>query len=123
MTSVLLDRPQSSLFDDATASRRGATAPAAPRTGAPARPAAPPEATPAARSALFGEPAPSAPPMAAAVGGQARLEDVISGVWEDLVVHRAASCLVCGGRMVARYGAAGHAPVGGRCTDCGSVLG
>ena len=57
------------------------------------------------------------------MGGQASLEDVISGAWEGLVAHRSAACPVCGGHMAPRYGASGLAPVGGRCTDCGSVLG
>jgi hypothetical protein len=68
-------------------------------------------------------PTPPASAKAVGVGGQARLEDVLSGIWEDLVAHRPAACLVCGSSMVPRYGASGPGPVGGRCTDCGSALG
>jgi hypothetical protein len=62
-------------------------------------------------------------PKAAGMGGRPTLEDAITGVWEGLAAHRAVACLVCGGRMSPRYGAAGHVPVGGRCADCGSTLG
>lgn len=64
-----------------------------------------------------------APDNAAGMGGQATLEDAISGVWEGLAAHRAVVCVVCGGRMSPRYGASGYTPVGGRCADCGSTLG
>ena len=54
--------------------------------------------------------------------GGATLDDVIVSVWESLAADRVAPCLVCGGRLVARFGA-GAAPVAGRCSDCGSELG
>ena len=54
--------------------------------------------------------------------GGATLDDVIVGVWEALAVDRIAPCPVCGGGLVARFGA-GSAPVAGRCRDCGSELG
>jgi DNA-directed RNA polymerase subunit RPC12/RpoP len=60
-------------------------------------------------------------PLAAAAG--VTLESVITSAWEDLSSHKGVGCPVCGGRMAPRYGASGLAPVGGRCTDCGSVLG
>jgi tRNA(Ile2) C34 agmatinyltransferase TiaS len=50
------------------------------------------------------------------------LEGAITRVWEDLVAHHPADCPVCGGHMEPRYGASGPAPVGGRCTDCGSTM-
>jgi hypothetical protein len=50
------------------------------------------------------------------------LEDVLSGAWEDLTAHRAATCPICTGLMEARYGS-GPFAVGGRCRDCGSELG
>lgn len=51
------------------------------------------------------------------------LEGVIVRAWEGLAAHRGVGCPVCGGNMAPRYGASGAAPVGGRCKDCGSVLG
>jgi hypothetical protein len=56
-------------------------------------------------------------------GGRATLEDSISNAWEGLSAHRAVACVVCRGALAPRYGASGAAPVGGRCRDCGSVLG
>ena len=56
-------------------------------------------------------------------GGRATLEDVISAAWEGLAAHRSVGCPVCGGEMAPRYGASGMSPVGGRCANCGSVLG
>ncbi len=49
------------------------------------------------------------------------LEDVVGEAWRALTTGAAASCLVCGGAMAARYGS-GAAAVGGRCTSCGSEL-
>ncbi len=49
------------------------------------------------------------------------LEDVLSGAWEDLAAHRAATCLVCDGVMEPRYGS-GPFAVGGRCRHCRSEL-
>ncbi len=59
---------------------------------------------------------------AVAVGGRVTLEATVIGVWEALSAHRVAPCLVCGGRMAPRYGAASK-PLGGRCSDCGSTFG
>lgn len=61
------------------------------------------------------------------VDGQT-LDDVLVGAWEDLSAHRTVACPVChGAAMRPRYGsgqvAGGTAVVGGRCADCGSVLG
>lgn len=50
------------------------------------------------------------------------LEDVISGAWEELSAHRAATCPICDGLMEARYGS-GPSAVGGRCRDCRTELG
>ena len=58
----------------------------------------------------------------AAAGGPT-LEGVIAGAWEGLAAHRGVGCPLCGGAMKPRYGASGMAPVGGRCTDCGTTLG
>ena len=55
-------------------------------------------------------------------GGALTLDDLVAGVWEALAADREAPCPVCGGALVARYGA-GPAPVAGRCADCGSELG
>ena len=56
-------------------------------------------------------------------GGPATLEGVIVRAWEGLAAHRGIGCPVCGGRMAPRYGASGMDAVGGKCHDCGSVLG
>ena len=50
------------------------------------------------------------------------LDDLVARAWEGLAADRTAPCPVCGGTLVARYGA-GPAPVAGRCDDCGSELG
>jgi hypothetical protein len=55
--------------------------------------------------------------------GGPTLEGAITRAWEGLAAHRGVGCPVCGGQMAPRYGAAGAAPVGGRCHDCGSTLG
>jgi hypothetical protein len=49
------------------------------------------------------------------------LEDVLSGVWEDLIAHRTATCPICDGAMVPRYGS-GPSAVGGRCGECRAEL-
>lgn len=46
------------------------------------------------------------------------LDDVIVGAWEGLSAHRSVECPVCHGTVRPRYGADGHAPLGGRCDDC-----
>ena len=51
------------------------------------------------------------------------LEDAVLGAWQGLSAHRSVDCLICGAAMAPRYGASGHAPVGGRCAECGTVLG
>jgi hypothetical protein len=61
-------------------------------------------------------------PPAAEGRGRRTLDELIVGVWEDLTAHHAAACPVCGDAMRPRYGS-GAAPVGGRCTGCGSTLG
>ena len=63
-----------------------------------------------------------AAPRAAAERGRLTLDEVIVGAWESLAAHHAVACPVCGGEMRPRYGS-GAAPVGGRCTGCGSTLG
>jgi hypothetical protein len=49
------------------------------------------------------------------------LEDVLSGAWEDLIAHRTATCPICDGAMVPRYGS-GPSAVGGRCGECRTEL-
>jgi hypothetical protein len=73
------------------------------------------------RDARGGEPRRDAPPAAEGRGGRT-LDELIVGVWEDLTAHHAVACPVCGGTMRPRYGS-GAAPVGGRCTGCGTTLG
>jgi hypothetical protein len=53
--------------------------------------------------------------------GGPTLDDLVVGVWEDLIAHRTVACLACGEAMAPRYGA-GHAPVGGRCKGCGTTI-
>jgi len=74
-----------------------------------------------ARDASGADPRHEAPP-AAEGRGRRTLDDVIVGVWEDLIAHHAVACPVCGGQMRPRYGS-GAAPVGGRCASCHSTLG
>ena len=74
-----------------------------------------------ARDARGEDPRRDAPPAAEA-RGRRTLDELIVGVWEDLTAHHAAACPVCAGAMQPRYGS-GSAPVGGRCTGCGSTLG
>jgi hypothetical protein len=51
------------------------------------------------------------------------LDELLVGAWEDLSAHRTVACPVCDVvAMRPRYGA-GPGAVGGRCGDCGSVLG
>jgi hypothetical protein len=63
--------------------------------------------------------APRQPPTQAGAGPT--LEDLVVGVWEDLAAHRTVACLACGEAMTPRY-SAGPAPVGGRCTSCGTTI-
>jgi hypothetical protein len=50
-------------------------------------------------------------------------DEVIVGAWEGLSAHRTVTCPVCqGAAMQPRYGS-GQGAVGGRCHDCGTVLG
>jgi hypothetical protein len=51
------------------------------------------------------------------------LEEAVLGAWQGLIAHRSVDCLICGAGMAPRYGASGHAPVGGRCAECRAVLG
>ena len=57
----------------------------------------------------------------AAVRSGPTLDDLMVGVWEDLTAHSTVACLACGEAMVPRY-SAGPAPVGGRCTSCGTTV-
>ena len=54
-------------------------------------------------------------------GGGPTLDDLVAEIWEVLAAESAAPCPVCGGALIARYGA-GPAPVAARCRDCGSEL-
>jgi ssDNA-binding Zn-finger/Zn-ribbon topoisomerase 1 len=62
-----------------------------------------------------------APALFDGPGGEPTLDELVSGVWEGLAAREQVPCPVCGGQMVAGYGA--HArPIEGRCTDCGTTL-
>ena len=49
------------------------------------------------------------------------LEDLLDGTWGGLRSRQIVECPVCRGEMEPEYGAQAL-PIGGRCTDCGSVL-
>jgi hypothetical protein len=53
--------------------------------------------------------------------GGPTLDDLLVGVWEGLTADRTVACLACGEAMTPRY-SAGPAPVGGRCTSCGTTI-
>jgi len=63
----------------------------------------------------------SAPTLFEGMGGEPTLDAFVSGVWEGLAAHQRAACPLCGGEMVAAYGAHSH-PAEGRCGDCGTTL-
>jgi hypothetical protein len=59
----------------------------------------------------------TAPSVSHGLGGEPTLDELLTGVWEGLVAHRAVRCPACGGEMKPVYGV--HArPVGGRCSRC-----
>jgi hypothetical protein len=51
----------------------------------------------------------------------ATLDAIVARSWSSLRVTRAASCLLCGGEVAARYGSGPH-PVGGTCRSCGTSI-
>jgi hypothetical protein len=131
-----LSQTQSLIFDttDAGPSRMGGATGAAERTST--RPslldrlieerrrgdcAEPRRARPAAEPARAAEPEVVAPAPAPITEGERSLDDLVSATWESLGTAEVASCFVCGGDLLPRFGA-GARPVGGRCTDCGSEL-
>ncbi len=54
--------------------------------------------------------------LVASAGGRSTLEDVISGVWEDLAAGRSAACPVCASPLRARRAEPAA------CVACGSTL-
>lgn len=53
---------------------------------------------------------------------EATLEQLIGGLWDEVLSEGRAVCPVCGGEMVGR--ASAHARPGeGRCGDCGTTIG
>jgi hypothetical protein len=131
--SILDPAPEPSVSDEIRAARLSPTL--GDRLLAERRAAAP-VATPEARSGavrddLRAAPAPAvatpgvaAPPADGEPGASflgASLDDLLVGVWEDLTTHRTAACPACGDDMSPRY-SAGSAPVGGRCTSCGTTI-
>jgi hypothetical protein len=54
-------------------------------------------------------------------GGEATLDELLSGTWDGLAGAPAAVCPVCHGELEPRW-SAGAGVVGGRCRDCGSEL-
>ncbi len=66
-------------------------------------------------------PAADSPTLFTDVSGEPTLDELVSGVWEGLAAHRAVSCPLCGGEMLAHHGA--HArPVVASCRDCATTL-
>jgi hypothetical protein len=107
--------PRPSLLDRLIEERRGGEC------------ADPPRRTPR-ESALSGpSPAAHAPstieasPAAPVTAGERSLDDLVTATWSSLATAEPASCFVCGGDLLPRFGA-GARPVGARCTDCGSEL-
>lgn len=68
------------------------------------------------RPALFASPR-EGPALITSPREGPTLEDVLSGAWEELSAHRAATCPICDGVMEPRYGS-GPSAVGGRCRSC-----
>ena len=60
-------------------------------------------------------------PERSTVEASPTLDDLIVGAWSTLAVGHAASCPICDGDLVPRYGSGPH-PVGGACRSCGSEL-
>ena len=56
------------------------------------------------------------------LAGERTLEDLVLGAWEELAVAHAASCPLCTGPLVPRFGA-GARPVGARCGSCATEVG
>ena len=75
-------------------------------------------AAPAAAPVPAAAPASPAPDLA----GERTLEDLVLGAWEELAVARTASCPLCAGPLVPRFGA-GARPVGARCGSCATEVG
>ncbi len=70
-------------------------------------------------SAAPPEPAAAAPDLTLA--GERTLEDLVLGAWEELAVAHTASCPLCAGPLVPRFGA-GARPVGARCGSCAAEV-
>jgi hypothetical protein len=51
----------------------------------------------------------------------ATLDERVTRTWSTLLVARSASCLLCGGEVIPRYGSGSH-PVGGTCRACGTEI-
>ena len=62
-----------------------------------------------------------APTLLDPVGGEPTLDELVSGVWEELAAHRVVECPVCRGEMEPVYGAQAL-PTGGRCAACGTTV-
>ena len=104
---------------DCTDARRPRPAADAPRAAAlPAAPAR--ERTEADEPPAAASPAAPSPASPRAEGARS-LDDLVTSTWESLATADVASCFVCGGDLLPRFGA-GARPVGGRCRDCGTEL-
>jgi hypothetical protein len=71
-----------------------------------------------ARRRLGGVPLPGA----SKARGKLTLDELITGVWEGLVVRGAAACPVCSSPMTSGSGAGGGGLPTGSCSGCGSRL-
>ncbi len=79
---------------------------------------------PVAEAAVAPAPAPSPGTGSSdhTLAGERTLEALVLGAWEELAVARTASCPLCAGPLVPRFGA-GARPVGARCGGCGTEVG
>ena len=62
---------------------------------------------------------------AGAVGGRGdgmTLEELICGVWEEVIAAGRTACPLCGGELEGRASAHSR-PTEGRCRDCGTTIG
>jgi len=67
--------------------------------------------------------APGAPALAPldGRGEQPSLEDLVCGLWQEVLTEGHADCPLCGGEMVGRVSAHARATEG-RCRDCGTTI-
>jgi hypothetical protein len=60
--------------------------------------------------------------MAGGRGDGMTLEELICGVWDEVVTEGRTACPLCGGELEGRASAHSR-PTEGRCRDCGTTIG